>query len=71
MMKRKIHNQKGMLCLEERDYDETDKRKDNSEYPILESSGCTADADSIIGGFHFAAAIAGYHSGTLGSKRNA
>ena len=53
MMKRKIHNQKGMLCLEERDYDETDKRKDSSEYPILESSGCTADADSIAGGSHF------------------
>ena len=71
MMKRKIHNQKGMLCLEERDYDETDKRKDNSEYPILESSGCTDDADSVAGGSHFAAVIAGYHSGTLGSKRNA
>ena len=28
---RKIHNQKGMLYLEERDYDETDKWKDSSE----------------------------------------
>ena len=70
MMKSKIHNQKGMLCLEERDYDEKDKRKDSSEYPVLESSVCTADVDSVIGGSHFAAVIAGYHSGTLGSKRN-
>lgn len=44
--------------------------KDSSEYPVLESSGCTADADSIIGGSHLAAVIAGYHSSTLGSKRN-